>query len=391
MYSVKLRLHQGNAMPAEQQLAVALPHLQTYADSDGAIRIELTGAWLLGVILANVDALRPQLAAYAKDPNVVWDLRRIQQLDAAGALFLWRMWGRRKPRVILKEEYEPLFANLAARSSSRPPQEPSDPLKPLLALGQGALSLGGQLYAITLLAGELLLDALHLVRHPSAIPWREISANIHRTGTEALPITALVAFLVGVVLSYLSAIQLKTYGADIFIVNILGLGIIRELGPVLAAILVAGRSGSSMTAQLGVMRLTRELDALAVMGISRTLRLVLPKVVALAITLPLLILWTDILGLAGGMMSANIQLGIGYAQFLNGLPAAVPIVNLWLGIGKGAVFGILIALIASQYGLRIKPNTESLGVNTTASVVTAITVVIAVDAVFAVMFSDVGV
>jgi phospholipid/cholesterol/gamma-HCH transport system permease protein len=275
-------------------------------------------------------------------------------------------------------------------ASPPPPQVPLDTLKPLLALGQGTLSLGEHAYAIVLLAGELLLDALYLIRHPSGIPWREISANIHRTGTQALPITALVAFLVGIVLSYLSAIQLKSYGADIFIINILGLGIVRELGPMLGAILVAGRSGSSMTAQLGVMRLTRELDALAVMGISRTLRLVLPKVVALAITLPLLILWTDMNALAGGMISAKVQLGISYSQFLDGLPAAVPIANLWLGVGKAAVFGILIALIASHYGLRIKPNTESLGMNTTASVVASITVVIIVDAIFAVVFSDVG-
>jgi phospholipid/cholesterol/gamma-HCH transport system permease protein len=377
-------------MSAEQDFAVTLPCLRKDTGPDGTTRIRLTGAWLLTAILANVDELRPQLVAYAKDPQLVWDLRDIQQLDAAGALFLWRIWGRRKPRVIFKTEYEPLFANLAARETPRPPQEQRDALKPLLALGQSGMSLSGHLYAITLLAGDLLLTVLQLVRFPSRIPWREISANIHRTGTQALPITALVAFLVGVVLSYLSAIQLKNYGADIFIINIVGLGIVRELGPMLGAILVAGRSGSSMTAQLGVMRLNRELDALSVMGISHTLRLVLPKVVALAITLPLLILWSDAVALAGGMMSANFQLGIGYRQFLNGLPAAVPIANLWLGIGKGAVFGILIALIATHYGLRIKPNTESLGTNTTASVVAAITVVIIVDAIFAVTFSDVG-
>jgi phospholipid/cholesterol/gamma-HCH transport system permease protein len=377
-------------MPDEQEFVVTLPRLQAIMDAEGTTRIDLTGAWLLGAILANVNALRPLLATYAKDPKAMWDLRGIQQLDAAGALFLWRMWGRQRPRMILKDEYAPLFANLAGGDSSRPPQVPLDTLKPLLALGQGTLSLGEHAYAIVLLAGELLLDALYLIRHPSGIPWREISANIHRTGTQALPITALVAFLVGIVLSYLSAIQLKSYGADIFIINILGLGIVRELGPMLGAILVAGRSGSSMTAQLGVMRLTRELDALAVMGISRTLRLVLPKVVALAITLPLLILWTDMNALAGGMISAKVQLGISYSQFLDGLPAAVPIANLWLGVGKAAVFGILIALIASHYGLRIKPNTESLGMNTTASVVASITVVIIVDAIFAVVFSDVG-
>jgi phospholipid/cholesterol/gamma-HCH transport system permease protein len=229
------------------------------------------------------------------------------------------------------------------------------------------------------------------VRRPGEIPWREISANLYRTGTQALGITALVGFLVGVVLSYLSAQQLKSFGADVFIVNLLGIAVIRELGPVLAAILVAGRSGSAMTAQIGVMRVTEELDALAVMGIPHTQRLVLPKMIALAIAMPLLILWTDAIALIGGMVSAQLQLGIDYRHFIASLPDAVPTANLWLGLGKGVVFGLLIALIACHFGLRIQPNTESLGIGTTNSVVTSITVVIIVDAIFAVMFSDIGI
>ena len=145
-----------------------------------------------------------------------------------------------------------------------------------------------------------------------------------------------------------------------------------------------------MTAQIGVMRVTEELDALAVMGIPHTLRLVLPKMIALAIAMPLLILWTNAIALIGGMVSAQLQLGIDYRHFIASLPGAVPIANLWLGLGKGIVFGMLIALVACHFGLRIKPNTESLGLGTTNSVVTAITVVILVDAVFAVMFSDIG-
>jgi phospholipid/cholesterol/gamma-HCH transport system permease protein len=145
-----------------------------------------------------------------------------------------------------------------------------------------------------------------------------------------------------------------------------------------------------MTAQIGVMRVTEELDALSVMGIPHTLRLVLPKALALALAMPLLILWTDAVALAGGMISAQVQLGIDYRYFISYLPAAVPIANVWLGLAKGIVFGIFIALIACHFGLRIKPNTESLGEGTTSSVVTAITLVILLDAVFAVLFRNVG-
>jgi phospholipid/cholesterol/gamma-HCH transport system permease protein len=215
--------------------------------------------------------------------------------------------------------------------------------------------------------------------------------GIYHIGAQALGITALVGFLVGVVLSYLTGEQLRIYGAEIFIINLLGVSIIRELGPVLAAILIAGRSGSAMTAQLGVMRVTEELDAMQVMGIPHTVRLILPKMIALAIAMPLIILWTDAVALFGGMMAAQVQLGLDYRFFLSALPEAVPLANLWLGLGKGVVFGLLIALVACHFGLRIEANTESLGQGTTSSVVTAITVVIIVDAVFAVMFSSVGV
>ncbi|MCI0734099.1 MAG: ABC transporter permease, partial [Methylococcaceae bacterium] len=227
-------------------------------------------------------------------------------------------------------------------------------------------------------------------RHPLGIPWKEISATIHETGGRALGITALVGFLIGIVVSYLSSLQLRTFGAAIYIVNILGLSIIRELGPLLAAILVAGRSGSAMTASLGVMRVTQELDALAAMGISHSQRLILPKVVALCIAMPLLVVWTDLIALIGGAVAANMELEISMHQFMLKLPSAVPVSNFFIGLAKGSVFGLFIALIACHFGLRIKPNTESLGNETTNSVVASITLVILLDAVFAIAFKGVG-
>lgn len=206
-----------------------------------------------------------------------------------------------------------------------------------------------------------------------------------------MPVTALVGFLIGVVLSYLSALQLRQFGADVFIVNILGLGIIRELGPVLTAVLVAGRSGSAMTAQLGVMRVTEEIDALDTMGIPRSLRLIFSKVVALSLAMPLLVLWTSAAALVGGMASAWLQLDLSSDFFFQLLPKVVPLQNLWIAQAKGASFGFAVALVACHFGLRVRPNTESLSANTTASVVTSITAVILLDAVFAVATRGVGV
>lgn len=323
--------------------------------------------------------------------SLLWDLSGISYLDSAGALLLLRAWGEKRPENLnLKPEHEAILARVLAKQHAPLRTSRYSFITPILTLGDAAYSFFFNLREILTLFGQLIWDSFHLVRHPSQFPRREISANIYKMGARALPITGLVGFLIGVVVTYLSAQQLQAFGADIYIINILGISVLRELGPLLAAILIAGRSGSAMTAQLGVMRVTQELDALGALGISHTIRLVFPRVLALTLVLPLLILWTDMVALVGGMVTVNLQLGIGFMHFLDVLPDVVPVANLWLGLSKGAVFGCLIALIACHFGLMIKPNTESLGAGTTSSVVTAITMVIVADAVFAILFSNVG-
>ncbi|SFW33532.1 ABC transporter permease [Nitrosovibrio sp. Nv17] len=357
---------------------------------EGFPLLELGGRYTLAAMGRRLHALPAELARHAAEPGLRWDLRGIEQMDDAGAILLWRAWGSRRPdHLLLRPEQERLFSRMEA-APAPPAAVPRDAWWPMMMLGRGILLLWEHLVALVALIGQMLLDVRYLATHPARLPWREISANLYRTGAQALGITALVGFLIGVVLSFLSSRQLQTFGADIFIINILGISIIRELGPMLAAILVAGRSGSSMTAQLGVMRVTEELDALTVLGISHSQRLILPKVLALGMAMPLVVLWTSAVALLGGMIVAEIQLGLNHRFFLDKLPDVVPIANLWLGLGKGMVCGMVIALISCHFGLRIKSNTESLGAGTTNSVVTAITVVIIIDAIFAVVFSNVG-
>lgn len=361
------------------------------ADADGGASVALSGRWTLAAIAADAQVLCQRLAAHAR-PETAWDCLGIEALDSAGAMLLWRAWGRRLPEILLaRPAHLRVFERIEKADrepSSRP--VPDSPFERIIDLGTAALNLRRQLVDFVALVGQIVLDLRHLLRHPRDLPRREFSANLYKGGVRAMPVTALVGFLIGVVLSYLSALQLRQFGADMFIVNILGMGIVRELGPVLVAVLVAGRSGSAMTAQLGVMRVTEEIDALATMGVSRSLRLVFPKVAALAVAMPLLVLWTTAIALVGGMVAANLQLDVSYGFFFQTLPRVVPLANLFIGLAKGFVFGIFIALVACHFGLRVRPNTESLSANTTASVVTAITVVILLDAVFAIFTREIG-
>ena len=348
-----------------------------------AAQLTVPGAW---------DALESALAKLATQPSDRWDLRGLQRLDHLGAQALWNHWGRKWPaRLELQPEQRAMLERVARFAVAPPPYRRRTPWERFLGLGELLFKLTDHAQDLLRLIGQLLLDLIRLARAPRDGPWRDISGHIYQIGATALPITALVGFLIGVVLAYLTAQQLRLFGAEIFIVNILGLSLIRELGPVLAAVLIAGRSGSAITAQIGVMRVTEELDAMRVMGIPQGFRLVMPRALAMALAMPLISLWTTVAALVGGMLAADLVLGITPSYFINNLPRAVMVSNLWLATGKTVVFGLLIALIGCHYGLRVKPNTESLGQGTTASVVASITVVILVDALFAVVFKNIGI
>jgi phospholipid/cholesterol/gamma-HCH transport system permease protein len=373
----------------------APPRVERQTGPNGSV-VHVLGQWTAAQ-LADVQrwrALQASLKQHAgnKPTATAWSLEGLQALDHIGAQLLWAHWGQAWPSQTHTTEAQRALLERVARLTLPPQPAPTRTLwQRYLGLGDGVLALLSHLHSFTGLLGQLLLDTLRLLRAPMRAPWRDISGHLFHFGATALPITALVGFLIGVVLAYLSAQQLRQFGADAFIVDLLGVSLVRELGPMLAAILVAGRSGSAITAQIGVMRVTEELDAMRVMGISPGFRLVMPRALALAVAMPLISLWTTVVALLGGMVAADVALGISPTFFFNALPAAVDLANLWLAVGKTVVFGLLIALIACHFGLRVEPNTESLGKGTTAAVVTSITVVILVDALFAIAFKDVGV
>ena len=235
--------------------------------------------------------------------------------------------------------------------------------------------------------GRLTFEMLRILRKPLSFRWTALASVIDKTGFQALPIIGLLSFMIGVVLAYQMGVQLRNYGANVFIVDLLGLSILREFGPLITAIMVAGRTGSAFTAQLGIMKINQEIDALDTMGVTSSELLLLPRIIGLTIALPLLTMWADIFGVFGGMVMANNMLDIGFHNFLHRFEQEIPLRALLIGLGKAPVFALIISSIGCFEGMRVQGSADSVGKNTTRSVVLGIFFIIVVDAIFSIILS----
>jgi len=232
-----------------------------------------------------------------------------------------------------------------------------------------------------------VVASVRVVLRPSRIRFVPLLVHIEHVGLNALPIVGLLSFLIGVVLAFQGADQLKQFGAEIFTVNLVGVSVLREMGILLTAIIVAGRSGSAFTAQIGTMQVNEEIDAMRAMGLDPIEVLVLPRVLALVIALPLLAMFANLMGLAGGAVMSVIALDISVVQFVERLKSVVPIWAFWVGMIKAPVFGLLIALVGCREGLKVGGSADSVGRQTTKSVVVSIFMVMVADAIFSIFFS----
>ncbi len=239
--------------------------------------------------------------------------------------------------------------------------------------------------------GENFYFFLQTLIHPSQIRFKAIIKQIDLSGIRALPIVILTSFLIGLVIAYQGAEQLQQFGANIFIVEMVSISVIRELAPMITAIVIAGRSASSFTAEIGTMKITQELDAMKTMGFEPSIFLVMPRVIALMIALPLIVFLADLVGVFGGMVVANLQLGISYAEFIDRLYTEVDVRHFLIGIAKAPIFGFIIAIIGCYRGFQVTGSTDSIGKFTTISVVNAIFWVIALNAIFSVLFTQIGI
>ncbi|MDD5118410.1 MAG: ABC transporter permease [Sulfuricurvum sp.] len=324
--------------------------------------------------------------------SVIWDVSQIDEIDSAG-IALWQLYTRsfeqegiESKLVGVKQDQDQLYKLLYSKphEALQPPKEPSW----LFILGrethQNVLGIGKFLAFL----GEAFILLLYTLLHPSQIRYRSIMAHIYATGATALPIIALSSFLIGVVVAYQSIVQLQKFGADIFIVDMIGISLTRELAPLITAIVVAGRSGSAFTAQIGAMKMTQEIDAMKTMGFDPFTFLVWPRVFALMIVMPLLIFFADLIGIFGGMVIAQAQSHLSFSEFIHRLQGSLPIKHYIIGIVKGPFFAFLIAMVSTYRGFQVSLNTESIGLYTTKSVVNSIFLVIACDAIFSVLLTE---
>ena len=281
---------------------------------------------------------------------------------------------------------EPATAVIAGPSRQPTPASAAPP-SALHRIGRHSAAVFEQGLALLSFVGETALAFAASVMQPARWRWRQVLFNIRSAGWDALPIVGLLSFLLGVVVAYQGADQLRQYGANIFVADLVGVSMLREFAPLITAIIIAGRSGSAYAAQIGTMAVTEEIDALRTLGIAPLELLVLPKVIALVIALPLLTVFADALGVFGGMLMARSQLGVGFPEFLDRFVKAVSMTTYFIGLAKAPVFAAIIAIVGCFQGLRTQGSADSVGRQTTRAVVQSIFLVIVADALFSVAFS----
>ena len=298
--------------------------------------------------------------------------------------------GRNVDMQGLRPEFAKLLevvAQQASDSTGAQPPAAAAPVEKLAELARTAAAAWEQTLALLSFVGESAAALAGSIAHPARLRWRPILYNIRTAGFDALPIVGLLSFLLGIVVAYQGADQLRQYGANIFVADLIGLSMLREFGPLITAIIIAGRSGSAYAAQIGTMAVTEEIDAMRTLGIAPLDLLVLPKVLALLIVMPLLTVFEDVLGVFGGMIMAQQQLGVGFGDFLDRFVKAVSVTSFLIGICKAPVFAVIIVMVGCFQGFRTQGGADSVGRQTTRSVVQSIFLVIVADALFSVAFS----
>lgn len=374
---------------------MAPPATIVASEQADALVLRAEGKWLVPAA-AGLDSRLRELEL-PSGRRVIFDLGGIERLDTAGAWLLLRTEqalvarGNHVEHVNLRPSLVPLFEQLRARGAVSPPPHPIPPHHTLIGfvarIGEVTVGILRRAYSMLGFGGLVFITIAQLLRHPGRLRAVATVRQMEQTGLDAMPIVGLLSFLIGVVMAYQGADQLRRFGAEIYTVNLLGVAILRELGVLLSAIIIAGRSGSAFTAQIGTMQVNQEVDALRTLGLDPIEVLVLPRLFGLVFTLPLLVFYADLMGLLGGCLMTWAELGISVPAFLDQLRSAVTGWTLWVGVIKAPFFAAIIAMVGCYEGFNVSGSAESVGRLTTQSVVESIFLVIVADAAFSIMFS----
>ena len=326
------------------------------------------------------------------DPLTI-DLAGVEKMDTVGAWLVHRAMRDRKAKVIgASPEQQQLLEQVADADhpTKMRPEQRNSASRALGELGDWTIEAGRTLVGLLGFLGAVMIGMGAIIRRPKRFRLNAVVQRFDLVGVRALGIIGLMTFLIGVVIGQQGAVQLAAFGAEVYTINLIGRLSIRELATLMTAIMVAGRSGSAFAAQLGTMKITEEIDAMRTIGVSPIEALVLPRVLAATIMMPVLAFYAMMMSLLGGGIYVWVDLGIPPATFIQRIQEVVPLTDLYVGLIKAPVFGFIIALAGCFQGMQVEGNSEEVGTRTTAAVVQSIFLVIVLDAVFAVFFSQVG-
>ncbi len=351
----------------------------------------------------NISKIYPKIKQIKQKKNIIFveiDCKEVKTLDNAGALLLVDLMAYFSKNGIsstlknLDHSFQSILLFARKNLRQKPEIESKKESSFILyanSLGKSILNPLDSFILFLSFFGENIVAFFRLLLSPKDFRFKATAAHIEKSGAQALPIVALTSFLVGLVIAYQGADQLAKFGANIFIVDMVSISIFRELAPLITAIVIAGRSASAYTAEIGTMKITEEIDAMRTMNFDPIRFLVLPRVIALVISMPLIVFFADIVGVFGGMIVADSSLGVSFTEFVIRARDVVEVKHILIGLIKAPFFGLLIALIGCFRGFQVTGSTESIGQYTTISVVNAIFWVIACNALISVILTEIGI
>jgi phospholipid/cholesterol/gamma-HCH transport system permease protein len=366
--------------------------INVHGEKGGEVSLSLSGrieTENLNAFLSETEVLLMEKAP----KRLMVNLSKIEYLDSAGALGLLQLEDRAKARSIpfqfdnVTEEAKRIMGLINRKALTMKPLVSEKKSNVIEQIGDGSLKIFNDLISIITFSGDLITALIYSFIHPRSIRWEDLLFYMKRAGMEGLPIVGLINFLLGLIIAFMSSLQLRQFGANIYVAQLVGVAMVTELGPIMTAIIVAGRSGSAFAAEIGTMKVNEEVDALVSMGFDPTRFLAIPKVLAAMLVVPVLTLYADFFGIAGGLVVGVLGLDLTVYTYVQETMKVISITDIVKSLIKSVVFAMLIAGIGCQRGFQVRGGAEAVGSATTSAVVAAIFLIIVTDSAFAILFT----